>query len=146
MLSSEQFRNGQASANTLSSLPRWAGKPPYGPCPSHLFCSLVPEWDFTSQASTEPPSVSTHLSLDKGFLSSMVSFPNPRVHEAAAPWFSSGRTKFALLLPHFVQFTVPCCRTVLRLLALRLFTSLALLFTNKKPIASCAYGHLLQIL
>lgn len=144
---SEQFRMGK-TANTLSSLPGWGWKTSPWAMPITPLLFLGARMGFASTSQHNNPSVSTHLSLDKGFLSSMVSFPNPRVHKGNSSLvLPSGRTKFSLLLPHFVQFTVPCCRTVLRLLAPQvIYSSLALLFsTNKKPIASYAYGHFLQI-
>ena len=144
MNSSEWARQQTHSAPCLGG----AGKPPYGPCPSHLFCSLVPEWDLPSQASTWAHQFPLICHLTRVSFQVWFPFLTPEFTEAAAPWFSpSGRTKFSLLLPHFVQFTVPCCRTVLRLLAPQvIYFSLALLFsTNKKPIASCAYRHFLQI-
>ena len=78
--SSEWARQQTRSAPCLGG----AGKPPHGPCPSHLFCSLVPEWDLPAQASTTTHQFPLNLSLDKSFLSNMVSFPNPRVHKSSS--------------------------------------------------------------
>jgi len=136
------------TANTLSSLPGWGWKTSPWAVPITPLLFLGARMDLPAQASTITHQFPLTCHLTRASFQVWFPFLTPEFTEAAAPWFApSGRTKFSLLLPHFVQFTVPCCRTVLRLLAPQVIHfSLALLFsTNKKPIASCAYGHFLQI-
>ena len=78
-----QFRMGK-TANTLSSLPRWGWKTSLWAVPITPLLFLGARMGFAITSQHMSPSVSTHLSLDKGFLSSMVSFPNPRVHRGSS--------------------------------------------------------------
>ena len=136
-------QNGQESKH--AQLPAWVGLEnlPMGRAHHNSSVPWCQNGIWQHKPAQQP--ISFHSTCHLTRVSFQVWFPflTPEFTKAAAPWFS----KFSLLLPHFVQFTVPCCRTVPRLLAPQvIYSSLALLFcTNKKPIASYAYGHFLQI-
>ena len=71
-----------------------AGKPPHEPCPSRLFCPLVPEWDLPAQTSR----TTWQFPLTwKGFPFKSVSLLSPRVL----------KTSSSLVLPLWTPGT--CC-------------------------------------
>ena len=76
-------QNGQDSKH--AQLPAWVGLEnlPMG-CAHHTASVPWCENGFASTSQHNNPSVSTHLSLDKGFLPSLISFPNPRVHRSSS--------------------------------------------------------------